>query len=414
VLALSRFCSRPVLVRALLGFSAGLPLLLTSHTLGAWLVSEGISVKTIAALSAVGLPYAFKWAWAPLLDRYRLPFLGPRRGWLLVIQLALLVAIAVLGSIDPRQAPGTLAIAAVVVAFLSASQDVVIDALNAEVLAPEERAGASANYVLGYRSAMLVAGTLSLLLAEHLAWRAIYGILAAFMLVGVVGTWLADEPARSSRPVLSLPEAIRLPLSALLKGRAAVVVVAFVALYDFGEKFASAMVIPYLRGAVGFDFTEIATLNKLLGFAGTVVGVYAGSVLLPRLGVRRALLAFGAARALTNLLYIAVGSSDRSLAMLGGAVAFDNVANAMATGAFVVYLMSRCQPGLSATQYALLTSLSSLGGRALGFLAGDVIAGLGWPMFWLGTALVAVPALLLISRLPMDEVRDLPPATPPR
>ena len=190
----SVFRSRRVLVIALLGFSSGLPLLLTGQTLTAWMTAEGVSLKSIGVFSLVGLPYTFKWGWAPLLDRYRLPFLGRRRGWLLVLQLALMAAIGFMGSIDPRAEPALLAAAAVAVAFLSASQDVVIDAFNADTLEPEERAAGGATYLTGYRAAMLVSGALALALADHTSWQAIYWSFSALMVIGLAGTLIAREP----------------------------------------------------------------------------------------------------------------------------------------------------------------------------------------------------------------------------
>lgn len=404
------FRSRRVLVIALLGFASGLPLLLTAQTLTAWLAAEGVSVRTIGTLSLVGLPYTFKWAWAPLLDHYRLPWLGRRRGWLLALQLALAVAIAVMGTLDPRAQPGALAVAAVVVAFLSASQDVVVDAFNADTLRPEERAAGSAMYVTGYRTAMLAAGTLALALADHLPWRTIYLAVAALMSLGVVGTLLAREHEPAPRPAAApgtrppdLVDAIVQPFARLLAAPGALALVAFVALFRFGEHLGNHLVIPFLRDGVGFSFTEIATLYKALGFTGTVAGAALAAVAVPRWGVRRCLLAFGAAQALTNLGYLALTHTGASLPAFGAVVVVDNLASAMGTGVFVAYLMSRCDREVSATQYALLTSLSSVGGRVFGFAGGDLVAAHGWAAFWAVSAALVVPALVLIRWLPTDE-----------
>jgi MFS transporter, PAT family, beta-lactamase induction signal transducer AmpG len=402
------FRSRRVLVIALLGFSSGIPLHLTGQTLAAWMTAVGVDLTTIGAFALVGLPYTFKWAWAPLLDRYRWPFLGRRRGWLLVLQLALVGAIAVMGSLDPRAAPHALAIAAVVVAVLSASQDIVVDAYNADTLRADQRAAGAAMYVTGYRTAMLVTGAAALALADHLPWRAIYAAVAALMAIGVAGTLLADEPAEAAARPASLGQAIWRPLVELLRQDRIAVVLLFVALFRFGEFLVAHLVVSYLRRGVGFTFTEIALFYQLLGFTGTLVGGVVGGGVVARLGVRRCLLGFGALQATTNLVWLLLIATGPSLPVLGVAVVVDNLAGAMGTGAFVAYLMSRTDRAVSATQYALLTSLSSLGARTLGFAFG-ALAESSWPAFWVTSTALIAPALVLLRWLPVDD-RIAPPA----
>jgi PAT family beta-lactamase induction signal transducer AmpG len=397
------FRSRRVLVIALLGFSSGLPLLLTGQTLFAWMAEEGVALTAIGALSLVGLPYTFKWVWAPLLDRFRLPFLGRRRGWLLLFQLGLIGGIAVLGSLDPRTQPAGLAVAALVVAFLSASLDVVVDAFNTDTLRAEERAAGGAMYVSSYRAAMLVAGALALALADHLTWRAIYAAFAALMGLGLVGTLVAREPPESADRPASLVEAVRRPLVGLLRQPSAATVLVFVALFKFGDHIALALVIPFLKTGAGFSFTAIAALYHLVGFAGTTAGGIFGGGLAARLGLRKCLVLFGALQACANLGWAVMAMADRSMALLAAVVLLDNAANAMGTVAFVAYLMSRCDRAVSATQYAILTSLSSVGGRLFGFAGAALAAAAGWPILWLASVAVAAPALLLVGRLPMEE-----------
>jgi PAT family beta-lactamase induction signal transducer AmpG len=398
------FRSRRVLVIALLGFSSGLPYLLTAQTFSAWLTAEGVSLEAIGAAASVGLVYNLKWAWAPLLDRFRWPFLGRRRGWLLVLQLALAAAIALMGSLSPHDQPEALALAAVVVAVLSASQDVVVDAFNADTLHPEERAAGGGMYVTGYRTAMLIAGTLALVLADHVEWRAIYGGLAALMGLGVVGTLLASEPAESE-PAPTLADAFWRPFAMLLTQPRVLVVLGFVAFYRISEQLTLTMLIPYLSRDLGFTFTEIALEYKLLGFAGLAAGGVLGGALVARLGLARCLLAFGVLQAATNLLWAALALFDRSLVALGAAVVVDHLANAMGAGAFVAFLMARTDRAASATQMALLTALSSLIGRTIGVASGVVIAHVGWSGFWVATALASLPALALVPFLPRDRDR---------
>lgn len=402
------FRTRRMAVLFLLGFSSGLPLLLTSQTLQAWMSAIGLELGSIADLSAVGLAYTLKFVWAPVLDRYQLPFLGRRRGWCLALQLALAAAIAVMGSIDPRLHPLELAAAAVVVAFLSASLDVVIDAYKADVLAPHERAAGSAAYVLGYRLAMLVSFTLALVMADHLPWQVVYATMGGLMVIGVIGTLLADEPALAAAPPRTLARALVLPLVELwhrLGPRGAALVLGFAALYRFGDYFAQALIITFFHRAAGFDFTEIALVNKGVGFIGMAIGALFAGSLVARFGLRRTLVAFGVLAAITNLLYSALALAGHDMVLFCAAVALDNVTQALGTTAFLAVLMGACSPAVSATQFALLTSLASVGQRLFGPLADDVVRWLDWSGFFAVTAALALPGLLLarlVTRLPAD------------
>lgn len=406
---LAVFRSRRIAVIFALGFSSGLPLLLTGQTLTAWMTTEGVSLTTIGAFSLVGLPYTFKWAWAPLLDRYRLPWLGRRRGWLALTQLLLLFAIAAMGSVDPVATPGALALLAVTVAFLSASQDVVVDAYSTDVLPPEQRAAGSAMNVMGYRVAMLVTGTLALILADHLPWRTIYWLLAALQGCGLMATYFAEEPAHGSPPPSSLAVAIGKPFGLLLRQPGVVVVLLFVALYRFGDYQAQALVISFLKQGMGFTLTEVATINKVCGLIGTLLGGVVAGVVVGRLGVRRMLLVFGLLQATTNFGYVVLALGGKSLIVFGGAVFVDYLANAMGTAAFVAYLMSLCDRSVSATQYALLTSLSSVGLRVFGFTTGYLQGSVGWPGFFACTAGMALPGLALALWLPREPSTPVAP-----
>lgn len=392
------FRSRKMLVLFLLGFSGGLPLLLTGQTLQAWMTDAGVNLGRIADLSAVGLAYTFKFAWAPLLDRYQLPWLGRRRGWCLALQLALAVAIFTMGAVDPLSQPVALATVAVVVAFLSASQDVVIDAYKADVLAPPERAAGSAAYVLGYRTALLVTGTLALVLSDHVPWRVIYGGMAALMTVGVLATLFAEEPAEVRdvprslaasvvRPFIELYRRLGVPTMLLVLGLAA--------LYRFGDFFAQTLIITFLKKGVGFTSTDVGLVNKVLGFVGTAVGGIGAGVLVARHGARRLLVPFAALAALTNLLYMLLALTGKDYLVFCIAVFIDHVSTALATTAFLAILMGATTAAVSATQFALLTSLSSVGQRVFGFLADDVVVAWGWPGYFLVTVLLAIPGALV-------------------
>jgi PAT family beta-lactamase induction signal transducer AmpG len=389
-----------------LGFSSGLPLYLTGNTLQAWLTSVGLDLGHIAAFSAIGLAYTFKFAWAPVFDWIELPFLGRRRGWMIALQLALVAAIAVMGTVDPIAAPGMLAVLALAVAVLSASQDIVIDAYKADVLAPEERAAGASAYVIGYRTAMLGTGGLALVMADHVVWPAIYATMAAFGLVGIAGTLIAREPARPARPALRgaartarVLGALWLPIAELwrrLGPRGFAIAIAFTALYRFGDYFAQTLIIAFFRSGAGFEYTEIAAIYKGLGYASTVIGGLGAGAIVARFGMRRVLIGFGLLQAATNLLYAWLALAGASVPIFCAAVLCDGVANAMGTAAFVAYLMSVCSPAMSATQFALLTSLSSVGQRVFGAaFADELVADLAWWGFFAATAVMAIPGLVL-------------------
>ncbi|MBX3156593.1 MAG: MFS transporter [Deltaproteobacteria bacterium] len=420
------FRSRRMAALFLLGFSSGLPLYLTGSTLQAWMTDAHVSLDDIAAMNVVGLAYTFKFAWAPLLDRFTLPFLGRRRGWLVATQVGLVVAIAAMGLVDPAEHVGLLAALALAVAVLSASQDVVVDAYTVDVCAPHERAAGSSMSVIGYRTAMLITGTLALVMADHLPWRVIYATMAVLMAIGIGGTLFAAEPPAPARR-FTLAQSVYEPFTEFwrkLGWRGFALAVAFTLVYKFGDYFAQSLLITFLKNGSGYDFsevkpehfadawskalvanfvqrgagfrfTDIAVVYKVLGFAGIYAGAFFAGSLVARFGMRRMLLAFGVVQAMTNLLYAWLATEPRSFAIFSAAVLSDNLAGAMGTAAFVAFLMSLCSPAVSATQFALLTSLSSLGQRVFGPLAAPLVGAAGWTGFFITTSLMAIPGLVL-------------------
>lgn len=392
------FRSRKMLVLFMLGFSGGLPLLLTGQTLQAWMTDAGVSLGRIADVSAVGLAYTLKVAWAPLLDRFRLPFLGRRRGWCFAFQLALIAAIALMGTVDPVAEPLWLAGLAIAVAFLSASQDVIIDAYKADILTPPERAAGSAAYVMGYRVALLVTGTLALVLSDHVSWRVIYTSMAALLIVGVIATLIADEPPQASNAPKTLGSALTLPfveMTRRLGVRTLALVLLLAALYRFGDYFAQSLMMPFLKAGVGFSSTDIGLVNKVLGFVGTALGGFASGSLVARYGTRRLLVAFGLLAALTNLFYMLLAVVGADYVVFCTAVFIDHVTTALATTTLLAVLMGACSAGFSATQFALLTSLSSVGQRVFGVLGDEVVGAIGWSGYFAVSAVMALPGLVV-------------------
>ncbi|MCG3110641.1 MAG: MFS transporter [Candidatus Manganitrophus sp. SB1] len=393
-LYLQVFSNRRVAVLLLLGFSSGLPLALTFGTLQAWMKDAGVDLATIGAITLVGLPYTVKYLWAPLMDRYTLPFLGRRRGWLVVTQLSLMAAIVFMGSLNPVSQPWLLAVTAVLVSFLSASQDIVVDAYRADVLREEELGAGAAVSVLGYRLGMLSSGAMALILADHLPWAAVYRIMAGLMLVGVAAALWGTEPKSGGSP-RSLAEAVALPFKAFFSRDAALVLLLFIILYKLPDAVAGAMTTPFLLD-VGFSKTEIGAVNKGFGLVATIFGAVAAGGLIARLGIYRSLWAFGILQAVTNLTYMGVALAGQNKAALILAVGVDNLSGGMGTAAFVAFLMSLTEKRYSATQYALLSSLMAITPKIAGAPTGLLAAGLGWPMFFAASVLGAIPGLAVL------------------
>lgn len=391
------FSSRRIAAVLLLGFASGLPLALTAGTLQAWLAVESIDIKTIGLFTLVGQPYTYKFLWAPLMDRYTPPFLGRRRGWLILTQLALLGAIAFMGTVSPRESPWLLAAVAFGVAFLSSSQDIVFDAYRTDVLREAERGPGAAISVLGYRVAMLVSGGGALVLADQfLGWSAMYFLMAALMGIGIIATWFAPEPEDGPRAPKTLAGAISEPLKEFFSRQGAWVLLALIVLYKLGDAFAGSLTTAFLIQGPGFTATEVGAINKALGLAATIVGALIGGAWMVRLGLYRALLGFGLLQAVTNLGFMFLALVGKDYALMVTAVGAENLCGGMGTAAFVALLMSLCDKRFSATQYALLSALSAVGRVYVGPASGFLVSAIGWAPFFFLTFVIALPGIGLL------------------
>jgi len=398
--ALSVFRSRKIFLLLLLGFSSGLPLALTGATLQAWLTVEGVRLQDIGWFALVGQPYVYKFLWAPLMDRYPLPFLGRRRGWLLATQLALLVAVAWMGSVAPKESPWLLAALALSVAFLSASQDIVFDAFRADALDARERGAGAAVSVLGYRIAMLVSGGLALILVDGwLSWKETYWLMAVLVLIGAAATWAALEPQVQGKAPATLAEAVREPLTEFFSRDGAVALLVLIVLYKLGDAFAGVLTTAFLLRGAGFSLTDVGWANKWLGVGATILGLLAGGALMAKLRLYRSLLLFGILQALTNLGFMALALAGKSYALMVAVVAAENLCGGMGTAAFVALLMAMCDRRFSATQYALLSALAAFGRVYVGPAAGALAADYGWTAFFLFTFFIALPGIALLVGL---------------
>jgi len=403
--------NRRIGVTLLLGFSSGLPLALSGSTLQTWLATLHVDITTIAAFSLVGLPYSLKFLWAPFMDRYALPFMGRRRGWILLMQLALAATIALMAVTDPLAAMPRLALFALLMAFLSASQDVVYDAYRTEILAPAERGLGAAATVGGYRLAMIVSGALVLVLSGSIGWRNSYFLMAALMLIALLPTLLGPEPEQTVTPPRTLREAVVEPLAELSQRPAALGLLCLVVLYKFGNWFSGPLTNVFLVAGVHFTPADVGVVNKGLGLVATLIGVFIGGALMPRLGLFRAMLAFGILQAASTLSFMVLAMVGHNYGLMVLAVGIENLAWGMATAAFVAYLMGLCDPRYTAFQFALLSAFDSLSRVLLGPPSGYAAVHLGWSGLFLLSALLCLPGLMLILAL-QKRIEALETRTP--
>jgi PAT family beta-lactamase induction signal transducer AmpG len=393
------FRSRRIATLLLLGFASGLPLALTGGTLQAWMTVAGVDIRTIGLFSLVGLPYTWKFLWAPLMDRFVPPWLGRRRGWILATQLALIAAIAAMGGLSPATAPFALALLALTVALLSASQDIVFDAYRTDLLPERERGAGAAVTVLGYRVAMLISGALALILADAIGWSETYWLMAGLLLIGVAATLAGPEPERRVQPPRTLQAAVTQPLKEFFGRQGAVLLLLLIVLYKLGDAFAGSLTTAFLIRGAGFTPTDVGAINKGLGLAATLLGAVAGGAMMVKLRLYRALMLFGVLQAVSNLSFMWLAVVGKSYPLMVLAVAFENLAGGMGTAAFVALLMALCDARFSATQYALLSALAAIGRVYVGPASGYLVDASGWVVFFFFTFLAALPGLVLLRAM---------------
>lgn len=400
------FRSRRISTVMLLGFSSGLPLALTGGTLQAWMAVSGVDLRTIGIFALVGLPYTVKFLWSPLMDHFVPPWLGRRRGWIVLTQLCLMAGIAALAFSSPKHAPLLMGAFALLVAFASASQDIVIDAYRTDVLHEKERGVGAAVSVMGYRIAMLVSGAVALILSSQVGWQSTYLLMAALMAIGVLSALFGPEPEERISPPKSLQEAVLGPLKDFFSRRGAIALLLLIVLYKLGDAYAGTMTVAFLIRGVGFSTADVGTINKGLGLVSLIVGAMFGGTLMVRLGLFSSLMIFGLLQAVSNLAFMALAWGGKSYPMMVFAVAFENLCGGMGTAAFVSLLMALCNHRFSATQYALLSSLAALGRIFIAPTSGYLVESIGWAQFFFVTTLTALPGLLMLWWL-RDEIGAL-------
>lgn len=387
--------SKRMLIALLMGFASGLPLLLTGSVLQAWLKDGGIDLASIGLFALVGLPYTLKFLWAPLFDRYALP-LGRRRGWLIAMQLALAAALAALSLAQPT--PDHLlwiSAASLIVAFFSASQDIVVDAYRRESLSDEELGLGSALYVNGYRVGMLLAGGGGLIIADHTSFAFMYQFMAACMAACVIVTCYAPEPPLLKGSPTNLQDAFILPLRDYLERDGAWLALAFILLYKIGDTMASSMTTPFYL-EINYSKTEIGAVVKLFGFWATIAGGTIGGLIILRVGLARGLWLFGLGQMVSTLGFVALAYAGHNTAALAAVIAIENFTGGLGTTAFVGFMGALTNRRFTATQYALLSSLMGVPRVLLSAPTGWLALQMGWPGFFLFCTLIALPGLWLI------------------
>ncbi|GHD39848.1 MFS transporter [Thalassobaculum fulvum] len=417
---LTLYLRRRVLVVLLLGFSSGLPLLLSFSTLSTWMREVGVDLTSIGLFSLVGLPYTVKFLWAPAMDRLALPpltgLLGRRRGWMLATQVMLIATLVGLGTTNPIASPLMMALFGVLVAFFSASQDIVIDAYRIESLEETEQGAGAAAYVLGYRVGILAAGAGALLLADSFGWFHAYLAMAALMLVGLATVLLSPEPPAPALPAFAgegsaekaaawFRDAVVAPFAEFLARPWALLTLLFILLYKLGDAFLGAMTNPFYID-VGFSKTEIAEVTKVFGLFALLGGLVVGGIMVRRLGLMWALLICGVLQAASNLVFAAQAAVGHEVWMLVITIGVENATGGMGTAAFIAYLSQLTNVAFTATQYALLSSFMAFGRTVLSSPSGWVAEQLGWVPFFVASTAIAVPGLALLVVL----MRLFPPS----
>ncbi len=388
-----------------LGAASGFPNQITESTLQAWLKDSGATITTIGLLSYVALPYLLKPLWAPLLDRFPLPLLGRRRGWILVTQLAMAGAIALFSLQNPAVALTPIALCALLIVFLSATQDIVIDAYRTDVTQPHERGLAAAATNLGYRAAAWLAFAFSLVLADAFGWRPALLILAATMAAFSIATALAPEPHYREAPPRTIAESVVAPLRELLGTPGAIALILLIMMFKIGDAFALKFFTPFMMD-VGFTKTEIGLVAKAVMTTGTIVGAVVGGIWMVKLGLLRSMLFFGVLQTVSNLAYWLLAVIGKDYPLMVAAVAVDNLASGMGNVASVALIMAMCHARFSAFQYALLSALALVPRYGLGGPAGWLADAAGWDGYYVASFIIGLPGIALVW-LMRERIRAL-------
>lgn len=390
----------------LLGFSCGIPFALSGATLQAWLASEKIDITIIGLFALVGTPYALKFLWAPFLDRFSMPFLGHRRGWILTTQVLLFFAIIVLGRLDPLHNPQRVAMAAVALAFLSASQDIVVDAYQRELLRPDEFGAGYSLYAAGYRIATIVSGALAFILADHLPWHTVYLIMATTLLVGMGTVLFAPNPPGKAQLPRTTLDAVIQPFLEFFSRKGSIETLIFILIYKLDSQMTVALTTPFMM-SLGFTKTDIGTVTKGFGMVASILGALASGTVMIKWGLLRGLWIFGVLQSVAALAYMVLAHVGHHYPTMVVAVTVENFLSGTALTAFSAFMMAVCQKRFAATQLALLTSFMALSRYLAWAPSGFLAKYLGWEWYYIVCALAGIPGLLLLTRFSRWEMPAL-------
>ncbi|MEZ5541508.1 MAG: AmpG family muropeptide MFS transporter [Pseudomonadota bacterium] len=393
--------NRRMLICVFTGFTSGLPLYILIQLVPAWLRTEGIGLAEIGFFTLVQMPYTWKFLWAPVMDRYTLPFLGRRRGWMLVTQLLLAGSIAAIGLLDPQLSIWAIAYLAATLAFFSASQDIVLDAYRRELLPDQELGLGNSIHVQAYRLSGLVPGSLALILADHLPWHSVFFIVAGFMVVGIALTLSISEPARDPDAPRSIRQAVIEPFREFIGRRGigtAALVLAFLFLYKLGDNMATALQSPFFID-VGFSLTQIGTIAKAASLIAAIVGGLLGGLIMVKLSINRALWLFGVVQVISILGFALLSEIGANPWMLGFAVAFEYLGVGLGTAALTAFIARATNKAFAATQFALFTAFAATPRTLANAVTGIIVEHVGWTNFFLLCTVLAIPGMLLLLKV---------------
>ncbi len=389
--------NKRMLICIFTGFTSGLPLYILISLLPAWMRSEGISLKSIGLFALIGIPYTWKFLWAPAMDKYVLPFLGRRRGWMLLSQVGLLLSIASFGFFDPKISLLSIAIIALFVAFFSASQDIVIDAYRRELLPDKELGFGNSIHVNAYRVSGLIPGSLALILADSMEWKFVFLIVSAFMGVGIILTFFITEPNLSSKP-RTLTEAVVEPFKEFInrKGlKGAFLILAFMFLYKIGDNMATALATPFYLD-MGFTLSEIGIIAKNATLWPAIIGGILGGLLMIKIGINRALWIFGFVQIFTILGFVFLAQAGNDKIVLAIVISLEYLGVGLGTAAFVAFIAKSTHPKYTATQLALFTAFASLPRTFANSIVGFIVESFGWQNFFIICTIIAIPGIILL------------------
>ncbi len=394
-----------MLVTFVLGFSSGLPLLLTSNTLKFWLADAKVDITTIGYFSWVGLAYSLKFIWAPLTDRFAFFGIGRRRSWMLISQFAILAGLFLLGTLEPVTSLAMMAGVSVWIAFFSATQDIALDAFRREYLDDSELGIGSTMGQYGYRIGMLVSGGLAVGMAGSISWGYVYWIMALLVLIGVFTTFYVKEPGAGIINQSSLMESFVGPFSEFLQRDGAVLILFFVFFFKLGDALSGAMLSPFYI-EMGYEKVDIALIAKTFGLASSLVGLFIGGLTIYRLGILRSLWLFGILQALSTASFAVITYTGPQKWALAFAVIFEDITAGMGSAAFIAYIASITNKKYTATQFAILASIATLGRNFFSGFSGHMVKALGWEWFFYSCALIAIPGMVLLYWVQRSDKKE--------